>query len=282
METASIFAANNIKAYIFKRLTPLPLLSFIIRHLKCNGGVMITASHNPPEYNGYKVFWSDGAQVTHPNDAKIIKQYKDLNDFSKIKWTPFKEAMKQNLIQWITEEDEDVYFKHILSTTIQPELTQEKGKSLKIIYTPLHGTGGTACSKALQQIGFSDIKIVPEQAQPDEKFPTVSYPNPEEPAALKMATDLMKQTSAHIAMGTDPDTDRVGLALFHKGELYFPNGNQIGSLMLHYILTNKKEIPKDSYFVKSIVTTPLQEKIATHFNVKTENTLTGFKWIVIK
>lgn len=281
-EVASVLAGNGVHAYIYKRLNPVPLLSFSVRHHKAQAGVMVTASHNPPEYNGYKVFWNDGAQVTPPNDQNIINNYNSITDFSTIKTIDFSEGEKAGLIHWVGEDVENTYYELINAKAVKPTMCKENGDKLKIVYTPIHGTGFVPCSTALKNLGFSNVQIVEEQKMPDEKFPTVSSPNPENPEALALAVKLMEETGSDIAMGTDPDTDRVGLAFKHEGEMVYLNGNQIGVLMLHYMLKNLKEqgtMPSNPYFVKTIVTTPLQDVIAKSFDVKVENTLTGFKWI---
>ncbi|OUR96561.1 hypothetical protein A9Q84_09435 [Halobacteriovorax marinus] len=281
-EVASVLAGNDIQAYIYKRLNPVPLLSFSVRHHKAQAGVMVTASHNPPEYNGYKVFWSDGAQVTPPNDQNIINNYNSITDFSTIKTMDFAEGEKTGLIHWVGEDVENIYYELINAKAVKPDMCKQDGGKLKIVYTPIHGTGLLPCSTALSNLGFSSVLVVEEQKLPDEKFPTVSSPNPENPEALALAVKLMEDTDSDIALGTDPDTDRVGLAFKHNGEITYLNGNQIGVLMLHYILKNLKEqgtMPSNPYFVKTIVTTPLQDVIAKSFDVEVENTLTGFKWI---
>lgn len=281
-EAASVMAGNGIKAYIFKRLNPVALLSFSVRHHNSQAGVMVTASHNPPEYNGYKVYWNDGAQVTPPNDQFIIDKFYAIKDFSTIKRIDFEDGLKKDLISWVGEDVENAYYDAILSKTIRPDFCRENGSDLKIVYTPIHGTGLLPCKRALNDLGFSNVEIVKEQAEPNSDFPTVSSPNPENPSALKMAVDLMQETNADIVMGSDPDTDRLGVAHKHDGVIEYLNGNQIGVLMLHYILSNFKgqgKLSDNSYFVKTIVTTPLQDVIAKAFNVEIFNTLTGFKWI---
>lgn len=282
-EAAGVFAANGLEAHIYQRLNPVALLSFAVRNLGANAGVMVTASHNPPEYNGFKVFWSDGAQVTPPYDDRIIKHYNDLSDFNQIKFMSFEEGERQGLIHWMGLEMENKYHEAILSSVIDRNLCDSEGKNLSIVYTPIHGAGLIPCTTALKNIGFSNLHIVEEQSKPDGNFPTVKSPNPENPSALKMAVDLMIKNKADIAMGSDPDTDRLGVAFIDKnGEVVYVNGNQIGILKLHYVLSQKKarhELKDKSYFVKSIVTSNLQDHIAEKFGVKTYNTLTGFKWI---
>ncbi|CBW27302.1 putative phosphomannomutase [Halobacteriovorax marinus SJ] len=281
-EVASVMAANGIHAYIYKRLNPVPLLSFSVRHHNAQAGVMVTASHNPPEYNGYKVFWNDGAQVTPPNDSNIINNYNSITDFASVKTMDFQEGESKGLIHWVGEDVENKYFESINSKAINPEMCSENGGKLNIVYTPIHGTGYIPCTTALSNLGFSNVQVVEEQKLPDSDFPTVSSPNPENPEALAMAVKLMQDTKADVAFGTDPDTDRVGLAFEKNGEMVYLNGNQIGILMVHYMmngLTKSGKMPTNPYFVKTIVTTPLQDQIAKSFGVETFNTLTGFKWI---
>ena len=279
MEAAAVCAANDVHAYLYNRLNPVPLLSFAVRELNCDAGVMVTASHNPPKYNGYKVFWNDGAQVTPPNDKMVISHYNKIEHFEEIPITSFDHALEKGKITILSEEMENRYHSAIQTKMINPEMCMEHGNDLKIVFTPIHGTGLIPCTKALEISGFNNVLVPEEQAQPDHRFPTVKSPNPEDPEALAMAIQLMKQQNADIVMGTDPDTDRLGVAVLKDGDVFFPNGNQIGTLMLHYILTQSKDILKDSYFVKTIVTTDLQRKIAEKFGVQCENTLTGFKWI---
>jgi phosphoglucomutase len=279
---AEVMAANGIKANVYKRLNPVAMLSFAVRYTKSLAGVMVTASHNPPEYNGYKVFWSDGAQVTPPNDQNIINHFNALTEFSKIKFMPFSEAETKGLVSWMGEEIENAYHKVILEKAINQDFCKANGSKLKIVYTPIHGAGLIPCTRALRELGFTDVNVVSEQAEPNGNFPTVKSPNPENPSALAMAVALMEKTNADIAMGSDPDTDRLGVALKHAGKIQYLNGNQIGILKLHYILSEKKrqnKLSKNSYFVKTIVTTPLQDVIAKSFGVEVYNTLTGFKWI---
>ena len=282
MESAEVFADGGIQSYIFERPSPVSLLSFGIRYHKACAGIMITASHNPPEYNGLKVFWCDGAQVTPPFDHNITARYKSIVNFSSTKKIPFDQRVSEGLIVWEKTIVEDEYFRRVLSKTIHPNLCRERGGELKIVYTALHGTGLHYCRRMLREMGLNNFETVQEQDSPDGRFPTVVSPNPEDPKALKMAVDLMKKNQADMALGTDPDTDRVGICLRNGEETFFLNGNQIGTLMLHYILsyrTEQKTMPENPYFVKTLVTTPLQEIIAKYFGVAVENTLTGFKWI---
>lgn len=284
-ETASVFAACGIKSTLYKHLNPVPLLSFMVRQIKAQAGIMITASHNPPIYNGYKVYWDDGAQIIPPVDKNIIATYKTIDRFSKIPFMNFEEGQSLDLIVWAPDEIENNYYDLIAKKVIDPELCKNKGKNLKIVYTPIHGTGKVPCSTLLQKIGFSDFHLVKEQAEPDGNFPTVKSPNPEDKEAMEMGTNLMKELNADITFGTDPDTDRLGVAILKNNEVFFPNGNQIGLLMLYYICHQLKEkgtLPKNPYFVKTIVTSPLHEVVAKSFNIEVINTLTGFKWICSK
>ncbi|MBC7427288.1 MAG: phospho-sugar mutase [Bacteriovorax sp.] len=279
---AEVMAGNKIKAYIYKQLNPVALLSFAVRSHKSMAGVMVTASHNPPEYNGYKVFWSDGAQVTPPNDQNIINNYYAIKDFSLVKVMPFEEGLKNKMISWIADSVEESYYKAILGSMVNPEMCHTKGSKLKVVYTPIHGAGLIPCSRALKDLGFTDVHVVPEQAQPDGRFPTVKSPNPENPSALKMAVDLMEKIGGDIVMGSDPDTDRLGVAIKVNGVIHYLTGNQIGILKLHYMLSEKKKkgsLTGENYVVKSVVTTPLLDTIANSFGVEVFNTLTGFKWI---
>ncbi len=281
-EVASVLAGNGIKSYIYKRLNPVSFLSFSIRHHKCTAGVMITASHNPPEYNGYKAFWSDGAQVTPPQDQEIITAYNDITDYNVIKYLDFTDAQQQGLIEWVGEDVEDLFISLLKEQMLNPQLCQEHGDKLHVIYTPIHGSGLNPVSKIFKAYNITNVTIIPEQKDPDGNFPTVTSPNPENPSALKMAVDKMLATNADFAAGTDPDCDRIGIAINQNGTPIYMTGNQLGTLMLYYILKNLKEqnrLKENSYFVQSIVTTPLQQKIADHFGVATERTLTGFKWI---
>ena len=201
---------------------------------------MVTASHNPPKYNGYKVYWADGAQVTPPNDQNIIDQYNSLTDWSKVKYMDFDQAVNDGMIEYISKEVEDSYYAMVHEYVANPKLCQEKGANLKL-FTPLSMVQGLGVT-ILTEMGFSEVLVPSEQAQPDHRFPTVTSPNPENPSALKMATDLMASEDADIVFGTDPDTDRLGVAIRNGDEIFYPNGNQIGSLMLYYLLHNLKKI----------------------------------------
>ena len=285
-EVASVCAANGLHAYITRNLNPVPLLSFAVRNLQADAGAMITASHNPPHYNGLKIYDRDGAQVTPPLDREIIAQYQALKDFSHthIQSMAFEEGVERDLIHWIGEEVEEAYFEAIGKKGPHPQMCHERGNELSLIYTPLHGTGLIPCQRALRQMGFCRVAIVEEQASPDGNFPTVEEgPNPEIPSSLALAVEKMKEVNGDLAAATDPDADRIGLAINHHGQIHYPNGNQVGLLLIHYVLSQLKAVggalPEKGYIIKSIVTSPLQEKVARHFGVEVENTLTGFKWI---
>jgi phosphoglucomutase len=280
-EVCSVLAGNGIHAHIFSQLAPVPLLSYAVRTLKAHAGVMITASHNPKEYNGYKAYWSDGAQVTPPYDEKIIHAYENLKDWSKVRHIPF-EKIEGKFIHWISPVVEQAYFSMLLEYLVNPTLCRNSGGDLKVIYTPIHGSGNYWCTEILKKAGFMDVAVVEEQKNPDSSFPTANPPNPENPKALALAVKLMKHTNADIALATDPDADRLGVALLHKDEVVYLNGNQIGSLLTHYILSGlseQKRLPPHPLLIKTIVTSELQALIARDYGCKVENTLTGFKWI---
>ena len=281
-ETACTLAAYGIHAYLYKELHPVALLSFAVRYHHTQAGVMITASHNPPEYNGYKVYGDDGAQVIAPLDQEIIDAYNKIQDFRKLKTMSLAEAEKQGFIHWLAAETDTAYQDAIAQKAIDPDLCHQHGAEVKIVYTPLHGTGLKPCVEALKRKGFTNVLLVKEQCTPDGRFPTVKSPNPENPEALAMGVALMQKEQADVVFGTDPDDDRIGVAVNHHGQVIYLTGNQIGTIMLFYIchtLAVQNKLPLETYAVKSIVTTPLQEAIAQRYGVTMENTLTGFKWI---
>ena len=222
MEVASVCAANNVHAYLYNRLNPVALLSFAVRDLGCDAGVMVTASHNPPKYNGYKVFWSDGAQVTPPNDKMIINHYNKIQRFEDIPTKDFDSSLEKGLITILGEDMETKYQQSIKGKMIRPSEAQASGDDLSIVFTPIHGTGLVPCTEALKISGFNNVIVPSEQAEPDHRFPTVKSPNPENPEALAMAIQLMQQQNADIVMGTDPDTDRLGVAIQKDGNIFFP------------------------------------------------------------
>lgn len=273
---ADIFSANGFEVYLFEALRPTPELSFAIRHYKCQSGVVITASHNPPEYNGYKAYWNDGGQVVAPHDEAIIDEVRKIKSVSEIKFNAQKDRIKI-----IGKETDQVFLNEVLKMSINPEIIK-KNSNIGIVYTPIHGTGGTVVPQALKMFGFTNIGNVPEQDIVDGNFPTVKSPNPEEPAALSMAIKKASETGADLVMATDPDADRLGLAVRNnKGDFVLLNGNQTGVVLTHYILSQYKERNKykgNEYIIKTIVTTDLLDRIAEKYGVKCYNVLTGFKF----
>ena len=274
--TANIFSANGFEVYLFESLRPTPELSFAIRYYKCQSGVVITASHNPPEYNGYKAYWNDGGQVVAPHDDAIIGEVRKITSVNNIKFDG-----KKDLIKIIGKETDDMFLKEVHKMSLNPEIIT-KFSDIPVVYTPIHGTGITLVPPALKMFGFRNIISVPEQDIPDGNFPTVKSPNPEEPDALKLAIKKAVETNAELVMATDPDADRLGLAVKNKkGEFILLNGNQTGVILIWYILSQFKERKKykgNEYIIKTIVTTDLIEKIAEGFNVEYFNVLTGFKF----
>lgn len=277
--TADVLSANGIHVFIFDNLRPTPELSYAIRKMGAQAGVMVTASHNPKEYNGYKVFWSDGAQITSPVDKDIVAEVNAITDPSMVRFEPEDECGE---IEMMGEEMDKAYLDDILTLMLTPDAV-EKHKDLKIVYTPLHGTGVRLVPMALKRLGFSNICHVYEQDINDGDFPTVQSPNPEEPSALKMAIDVAEKEGADIVMATDPDADRMGIAVRdNDGKMVLFNGNQTASMLTYYILTRWKELGKldpSKYVVKTIVTTELIRAIAEKFGVEVYNVLTGFKYI---
>jgi len=286
MEAANVLAGNGIKAYVFDELTPTPMLSFAVRYLKAKAGIMITASHNPPIYNGYKAFWNDGAQVIAPIDKEIIEAYNHLKNWSEIKYLKVEDALGKNLILSVPKEVNEAFYQIIESKVIQDlHLCKDNGSKLKISFTALHGTGQVPCSKIAERLGFSEFYSIPSQALPDGNFSTVKSPNPEDPKALSLAVEYMLKHNFDIVYGTDPDCDRLGVAVNHHGKAHYLNGNQIAVLMLYYIFKTKQKsnsLPKKPLVIKSIVTSSLQNKIVESFGGSVEDTLTGFKWMAAK
>jgi phosphoglucomutase len=276
---ANILAANGIQVFLFDSLRPTPELSFAVRHLQCNAGIMITASHNPKEYNGYKVYWNDGGQLVPPHDKNVINEVNKIKEVEQVKWDG-----RPDLIRSIGKDIDNVYLTMIRRLSLNPEVVAEN-KNLSIVYTPLHGTGISVVPQALSDFGFKKVHIVEEQAVADGNFPTVKSPNPEEHAAMEMAIAKAKKVKADIVLATDPDADRVGIAVRRTdGEYQLFNGNQTASLLFHYILSQTQFNPLDNNFfvVKTIVTTDLISQIAADFNVECFNVLTGFKYIAEK
>ena len=283
-EAALTLAANDIKAYRFTSLRPTPELSFAVRELKCIAGINITASHNPSSYNGYKVYWEDGAQFTPPHDKGVLKEVLAIEDYSKVKTMSKEEARAKGLYEDISSEIDDKYIAKVKEQVLSPEAIKEQADKLSIVYTPLHGTGNIPVRRVLSELGFSKVYVVKEQELPDGNFPTVKYPNPESKAAFELALKLAKEKDADIVLATDPDADRLGV--YVKDEIskdYIAlTGNMSGSLLCEYLLSRRKELgllPANGEVVKSIVTTNLVDAIAKEYSCTLVEVLTGFKWI---
>lgn len=277
-----VLCANGIKAYVFDELRPTPELSFTVRHLGCTAGIVITASHNPPEYNGYKVYWQDGGQVVYPRDEGIIEKVNAV-DIKDVKTMPLDEAKKAGLYKIIGKEIDDEYVKNVKSQALNPDIVSKFADDLKIVYTPLHGTGNKPVRRVLSEIGFKNVYVVPEQEKPDGNFPTVGYPNPEDPKAFTLALELAKKVGADVIVGTDPDADRVGVVVKNSdGEYVILTGNMTGALLTNYVLSQKKAkglLPKNGAVIKTIVTTEMIRPITKEYGVKLFDVLTGFKYI---
>lgn len=284
-EAARCLAANGIKAFIFESLRPTPELSFAVRHLNCIAGINITASHNPPAYNGYKVYWEDGAQFTDPHASGVTAKVNAITDISTCKTISKEEAMEAGLYEVIGAEVDDAYIAEVEKQVFNQKAIDEMSSKLKIVYTPLHGTGNLPVRRVLSDLGFENVYVVPEQELPDGDFPTVSYPNPEAKEAFELGLALAKEKDADLVLATDPDADRLGVYVKDsKSGDYIPlTGNMSGSLLCEYVLSQRKAIngslPEDGAVVKSIVTTNLVDAIADAYNVKLIEVLTGFKWI---
>ena len=283
-EAALCLAANGIKAYIFETLRPTPELSFAVRHLGCVAGINVTASHNPPEYNGYKVYWEDGAQITPPHDAGIMGEVKAISDWNTVKTMDKEEAVKAGLFEVIGQAVDDAYMAELKKQIIHMDAIEVEGKNLKIVYTPLHGTGNIPARRILKELGFENVYVVPEQELPNGDFPTVSYPNPEAAEAFELGLKLAKEVDADIVLATDPDADRLGVRVKDKnGEYHDLTGNMSGCLLANYELSQRKTVngslPEDGALIKTIVTTNLADAIAKGYNVKLIEVLTGFKYI---
>lgn len=281
MESAAVLAANGIKTYIFSEMRPTPELSFAVRELGCVTGIVITASHNPKEYNGYKVYWKDGGQIISPHDENIINEVRKVESLADVKRESFQSLLDKGMIVWIDRDIDEKFMKEVISLSICPEEIVKSG--VRIVYTPLHGTGGTLIPEVLSRLGFADIIYVDEQMKADSSFSTVRKPNPEERDALDLAIGYAMRNSADIVIATDPDADRMGIAVKNdNGEFDVLSGNHIGSILEFYILSMMREkgtLPADGAVVKTVVTTDLQDKIAESFSLKVFNVLTGFKYI---
>lgn len=281
-ESAKVLGAHGIKAYVFESLRPTPELSFTVRYFKAYAGVMITASHNPKEYNGYKIYGEDGGQMP-PKESDIITASIREADMFAVPVKSQAELEAARLLVTIGKDVDDAYLSEIKTVTVDQELVNKEGRDMKLVYSPLHGTGALIAGQALNNAGFKNVTIVPEQEQPDGDFPTVTLPNPEDPAALAMGIALAKKQGADVVIGVDPDADRMGTAVrLPSGEYQLLTGNQIGAILLHYLLTAKKAagtLPANGVLVKSIVSSEFAADIAKSFNIETINVLTGFKYI---
>ena len=285
-DTARILAANGIKAYIFSGVRPTPELSFAVRRLKAKAGVVITASHNPPEYNGYKVYNEDGGQIVPPQDKLITESVRGVKGYSCIKRVSFEEGVRRGLIVTIGEETDEAYFAAVCGTVLCPEVIKKRAQSLKIVYTPLNGAGRMPVLNVLSRMGFKNVSVVSEQAEPDGNFPTLRYPNPEDPAAFKLALELASKNGADIVMATDPDADRLGIYAGDKSGNYRAfTGNMSGALILEYRLARMREkgilqdIGKNGAVITTVVSTDMAKAIAAKYGVTLIEVLTGFKYI---
>lgn len=283
-ETASrILCGNGVKVNLFESLRPTPVLSYAVKYLKSKAGIVVTASHNPKQYNGYKVYGEDGGQVTDKKAKEIISYVNGVKQLTKIKTMDLKEAKTKGLFNIIEEEIDKTYIENVKGLTIREELVKRQAENLKIIYTPIHGSGNIPVRRVLGELGYKNLYVVPEQEMPDGNFPTVEYPNPENKEVFKIALNMAQKINPDIIFGTDPDCDRIGVIVKDKKDEYKAlNGNMIGVLLTNYILSSlneKEEIPKDGVIIKTIVTTELATKIAENFNVEVMNVLTGFKYI---
>lgn len=278
--------ANGIKAYVFESLRPTPELSFAVRELKCVAGINITASHNPADYNGYKVYWEDGAQITPPHDVNIMAEVKAVTDFANVKTMSKDEAVKAGLYNVIGKAIDDRYIEELKKLVLRQDCIDKYGKDIKVVYTPLHGTGNIPARRILKEIGFENVYVVPEQELPDGNFPTVEYPNPEAKPAFKLALELAGKVDADLVLATDPDADRLGVYVkdAKTGEYIVLTGNMSGCLLADYEISQKKELnggklPEDGKLIKTIVTTNMTDAIAEYYNVDMIEVLTGFKYI---
>lgn len=282
-EAALVLAANRIKAYVFESLRPTPELSFAVRKLGCIAGIVVTASHNPPEYNGYKAYWEDGAQITSPKDEEIIEEVARVEEFKDVKTMSKEKAILDELYVLVGEDIDEAYMAELKKLVIDRNVIKQEADNFTIVYTPLHGTGNIPVRKILKEIGFSKVEVVPEQELPDSNFPTVSYPNPEDIKAFELAIKLGKVKNADVILATDPDADRLGvLSKDANGEYVALTGNMVGVLLLDYILSRKKEkatLPKNGAVIETIVSTKMAKTICDSYEVELFEVLTGFKYI---
>ncbi len=283
-EAALCLAANGIKAYVFESLRPTPELSYAVRKLGCIAGINITASHNPPEYNGYKVYWEDGAQITPPHDKGIMDEVKKVTDYATVKTMGKEDAKAAGLYQNIGADIDDPYIEELKSLVLRKDCIDAVAKELKIVYTPLHGTGNIPVRRVLKELGFEHVYVVPEQEKPDGEFPTVSYPNPEAEEAFQLGLKLGREVDADLILATDPDADRLGVYVkdAQTGEYHSLTGNMSGCLIGDYVISQRKEqegLPADGAFIKSIVSTNMADAIAKYYGIALVEVLTGFKFI---
>lgn len=278
LNTALVLAGNGIKAYLFESLRSTPELSFATRELKAQAGVMVTASHNPQEYNGYKVYWEDGAQIVEPQASGVVNAVNSVDIFNDIKMISEEEAKAKGLLEYIGKAVDDRFIEEVEKQAINTYLPNKK--DFKIVYSPLHGTGRVAVQRVLKEMGYESVYTVPEQEMPDGMFPTCSYANPEDKSVFKLSTELADKIGANICLANDPDADRTGIAIKDDNEnWYYPNGNQLGILLMNYLLEMNKNLPANGAVISTIVSTPMLDVIAKDKNVKLYRTLTGFKYI---
>ena len=282
LQTALILNANGIKTFLFDSLRPVPELSFAVRELKCTAGIMITASHNPPKYNGYKVYWDDGSQIVSPRDTEIINKVRNVKEYSEIKEISKEEAIEKDLFNVIGTEMDNKYIDTLKALVLNPEIVKEQGKDIKIVYTPLHGTGNTVAERLLKEIGLQNVYVVPEQKDPDGNFPTVDYPNPEDKKAFKLALELAKKVDADVVLATDPDADRLGIYAKDSktGEYMTYTGNMSALLIAEYRVSQMKEkgiLPEKGMMITTVVSSNLTKAISDYYNLKLFEVLTGFK-----
>ncbi len=280
---ACVMAGNGIPAYLCESLRPTPWLSFAVRHHGCTAGVVITASHNPPEYNGFKAYWADGGQVVPPQDTAIIEKVRGVGAFSNVRSINLEEGKAKGLIRIIGSETDEAYLERLQQTCLAADVCRKVGSDFKIVFTPIHGSGGTLIPEALRRRGFTQVVEVPEQAEPNGDFPTVKSPNPEEAAALEMAISLAKKQGAALVLASDPDADRIGIAVRRSdGEFELLNGNRIAAILCHFIceqLTHAGRYPKNPVMLTTVVSGDLMKRIAKQYGAEVVETLTGFKWI---
>lgn len=283
-EAALCLAANGIKVYVFESLRPTPELSYAVRKLGCIAGINITASHNPPEYNGYKVYWEDGAQITPPHDSGIMGEVRNVTDYATVKTMPLKDAKEAGFYRVIGADIDDPYMEELKKLVLHQDCIDQVGADMKIVYTPLHGTGNIPVRRVLKELGFKNVYVVPEQELPDGEFPTVSYPNPEAAEAFELGLALGKKVDADLILATDPDADRLGVYVKDSktGEYHSLTGNMSGCLIGDYVIGQRKALyglPRDGAFIRSVVSTNMADAIAEHYGIQLIEVLTGFKFI---